>query len=391
MKQDVRETLWRRAVGMELGAQDLRRYARQLLLPGVSTEGQQRLKTAKVLIVGMGGLGCPVAAYLAAAGVGCLGLMDDDQVESSNLQRQILHGVHDVGRAKVDSARDSLRLLNDQAELITHGERLTRENAVERVSDYDVVVDGTDQFSSRYILNDACVATGRPLVYGSLFQFEGQVSVFGMEGGACYRCLLPDPPRPGSIPSCAEGGVLGAVAGVVGSLQAVEVLKWITGQGDLLSGRMLYYSSSDATFRTLQIPRNTSCLACGEHADLLEQGRLRNHPYYMTSTESCGNRNSITAWELSVALRSERPPKVLDVRSKREAELLPIAGAHLEPLNELPGKLHRLDMTAPWVVICQESERAQQAVKLLRDAGWNDVRMLQGGLEAWLEQTAYPG
>lgn len=360
---------------MPLSDLERHRYSRHLLLPEVGTAGQQRLSESRVLIVGLGGLGSPLAIYLAAAGVGHLGLVDDDVVDASNLHRQPLHGTSDLGRQKSDSAIDRLKDLNPHIRITAHPARLTSENALGLIEQYDVVADGTDNFPTRYLVNDASVLLSVPNVHASVFRFEGQVSVFGAPGGPCYRCLYPEPPPPGLIPSCAEGGVLGVLPGTVGTLQATEVLKLLLGIGEPLVGRLLMYDALSASFEELEVRRNLDCPICG---DLPSIRSLVDYDAFC----GLGAVPEISVAELSTKLEESAPPRLLDVREPEERETDSLGGAFI-PLGQLAGRLDELDPGEELVVYCRSGVRSGQAVRLLLEQGFAHPRNLSGGIVAW--------
>ncbi len=367
-----------------LSREEVLRYSRHLILPDVTIEGQRRLKGGRVLLVGAGGLGSPAALYLAAAGVGTVGLVDFDVVDVTNLQRQILHGTSWVGRPKLESARARLLDLNPHVEVVLHAERLSSENAMRTFEGYDVVVDGTDNFATRYLTNDACFFLGMPNVYGSIFRFEGQASVFWPEKGPCYRCLYPSPPPPGLVPSCAEGGVLGVLPGVVGCIQATEALKILLGRGRTLVGRLLTYDALDMKFGELRLKRDPACPLCGENRTIRE---------LVDYEEFCGTsrgeeevvvlEGDITPVELKERLDRGERLEVIDVREPQEAAICRIEGARLIPLNSLPERLHELDQTKTQVLHCKMGARSARAVQLLKEAGFTRVHNLRGGILAW--------
>lgn len=363
--------------------EEVMRYSRHLLLPEVGMRGQERLKKGSVLLVGAGGLGSPAALYLAAAGVGRIGLVDFDLVDESNLQRQILHDTRWTGRPKLDSADDRLRALNPHVEIVLFPERLLAENALSILGGFDVVLDGTDNFATRYLTNDACFLLGTPNVYGSIYRFEGQVSVFWPGKGPCYRCLYPAPPPPGLVPSCAEGGVLGVLPGVIGSLQATEAIKILLGVGRSLAGRLVLYDALDLSFRELKLRRDPACPLCGENPTITG---------LVDYEEFCGLGRGEDAApegsEISVAVLKEwldrgENIKILDVREPHEAEICSIAGARLIPLASLPERLHEIDPVATIVVHCRSGARSARAVRLLRQAGLSRTYNLKGGILAW--------
>ncbi len=364
----------------QLDPSEVARYGRHLVLPEVGTEGQLRLRAASVLVVGAGGLGSPLALYLAAAGVGRIGLVDFDRVELSNLQRQILFGTSDVGQAKVAAAMERLQDINPHVALECHEVRLSTDNAMELVSDYDVIVDGTDNFPTRYLVNDACVLSGKPNVYGSIFRFEGQVSVFSAPGGPCYRCLFPEPPAAGTVPSCAEGGVLGVLPGIIGTLQATETLKWILRRGDSLCGRLLLFDALEMRFRELELRRDPACPVCGDAPTIRE--------LVETAADSCvaaapGQEAEIDVRELHDRLERGDQPLLLDVRTPQEFSICHLAGAELIPVQELEGRIDEIDRSREVVVYCHLGLRGAAAAQLLRNRGYSRVRNLLGGIQAW--------
>ncbi|MBN9416816.1 MAG: molybdopterin-synthase adenylyltransferase MoeB [Candidatus Eremiobacteraeota bacterium] len=364
----------------DLTPAELARYDRHLNLPEVGLEGQRKLKTARVLLIGAGGLGSPLSLYLAAAGVGTLGLVDFDRVDESNLQRQILHGTKDVGRPKVDSACDRLQDLNPHVALQVHATALTSQNALEILADYDVIVDGTDNFPTRYLVNDACVLLGKPHVYGSIFRFEGQVSVFHPAAGApCYRCLFPEAPPPGMVPSCAEGGVLGVLPGVIGTLQATEILKLILGSGQPLLGRLLLFDALAMNFRELKIARDPECRMCGPNATIRE----------LVDTQDFCALHEVSPAEFAAAWQAGERPLLLDVREPDEWEMANLEeyGARLLPLGHLGDHLDGLEKGADIVVHCKSGGRSARAQALLQQAGFTRVRNLTGGIVAWASQV----
>ncbi len=367
-----------------LSSDELIRYSRHMLLAEVGTDGQQRLKAARVLVVGLGGLGSPVALYLAAAGVGTLGLVDDDRVDASNLQRQLLHGTADVGRSKLDSACDRLRDVNPHVSIVRHHARLTAANAKAIVGSYDVVVDGTDNFATRYLVNDACVLLGKVNVYGSIFRFDGQVSVFGAADGPCYRCLYPEPPPPGLVPSCAEGGVLGVLPGLVGVWQATEVLKLILRIGEPLVGRLLLVDALGAKVRTVRVRKDPSCPACGARTltDLIDYERFCG-----LSGPGIAAVPELTPTEAATRVRSEPRVQLIDVREVQEHAITRIPGARLIPLHTLPDAVESLDPRHPVLVFCKGGVRSARAVTFLQQAGFNDVWNVAGGILRWSDEV----
>ncbi len=365
----------------ELTAEETLRYSRHLLLPQVGADGQRRLKAARVLLIGAGGLGSPAALYLAAAGVGTLGLVEFDTVDLTNLHRQVLHGTADIGRSKIDSARETIAALNPNVTVEAHAVRLTSENALDLVARYDLVVDGSDNFPTRYLVNDASVLAGRLNVHGSVFRFDGQASVFGAPGGPCYRCLFPDPPPPGSVPGCDEGGVLGVLPGLVGVIQATETLKLILGAGDPLVGRLLLVDALRMQFRMLRFERDPACPACG----------TRTLKTLIDYEAFCGiappdAAMEITPRELADRIAGGTRPVLIDVREPREWELARIEGARLIPLGTLEAAMGSLDRTADIVVYCKSGARSAKAVEQLRAAGFARVRNLAGGIRRWSDE-----
>ena len=371
---------------MPLTAAELRRYSRHVMLPQVGTEGQERLKAASVLVVGLGGLGSPAALYLAAAGMGRLGLVDFDRVDESNLQRQVLHGTSSIGISKTESARARLHDLNPYVELRVHDEPLTAANALALVGAYDVVVDGTDQFATRYLVNDACVIARRPNIYGSVHRFEGQVSVFATQGGPCYRCLFPTPPAAGTVLSCAEGGVLGVLPGIVGSLQAAEAIKLIAGIGTPLVGRLLYFDALTMRMREMSFDRDAACPMCGDDAlpRLLDDyDSFCGTPPGTTGQAMPDDSLEMTAGELKASLAAGDEIWLLDVREGWEYSTSRLDGATLIPLADLASRADEVPRDADVVVYCHHGVRSARAVSMLRHGGWARVRNLSGGIERW--------
>jgi sulfur-carrier protein adenylyltransferase/sulfurtransferase len=371
------------APALPLSHEELIRYSRHLVLPAIGLEGQERLKAARVLIVGAGGLGSPAALYLAAAGVGTLGLVDWDVVDRSNLQRQILHGTGMVGRPKLDSARARIADLNPHVRLETIAARLTSANALDILGGWDVVLDGSDNFPTRYLVNDACVLSGRPNVYGAVLRFEGQVSVFDARHGPCYRCLYREPPPPELVPSCAEGGVLGVLPGIIGSLQALEAIKLVTGAGVSLVGRLLLFDGLKLQFREIALTKDPDCAVCGPHPTVR---RLIDYEAFCGVGD--GGRGTRDGWEIGpTQLRAERERNgnlvLLDVREPFEWDIVHLEGAQLIPLGQLPSRLRELDGHADIVTYCHHGMRSLQAVEILRAAGFSKVRSLAGGIDAW--------
>ncbi len=370
---------------------ELRRYQRHLTLPEVGVEGQKMLKAASVLLVGAGGLGSPLALYLAAAGVGRLGLVDFDVVDETNLQRQVLYGTKDVGRPKLASARDRLLDLNPYVQLDLHEIRLTSDNALALLADYDLAADGTDNFPTRYLVNDASVLTGTPNVYASIFQFEGQVSVFGLPEGPCYRCLYPEPPPPGLVPSCAEGGVLGILPGFVGTLQATEVIKLLLGVGEPLVGRLLLIDALSTTFRTLKVRKNPECPICGAHptvTELIDYEAFCGLPANGAAPSAEQAVPEVTVHDLKAHRDLGETPFVLDVRKPFEAEIASLGADQLIPVEELADRLGEVQARRDQeiVVHCRSGVRSARAVRLLHEAGFTHAVNLQGGILAWSDE-----
>jgi sulfur-carrier protein adenylyltransferase/sulfurtransferase len=377
----------------ELTTDDLSRYSRHLILPEVGMEGQQKLKAARVLCVGTGGLGSPLAFYLTAAGIGTLGLVDFDVVDSSNLQRQIIHSTKDIGRKKLDSAEEKLTALNPAVRIVKHDTMLSSANALEIIKDYDIVADGTDNFPTRYLVNDACVLLGKPNVYGSIFRFEGQASVFATEQGPCYRCLYPEPPPPGLVPSCAEGGVLGILPGIVGVIQATEVIKLILGKGETLIGRLLLVDALNMRFRELKLRKNPECPACGDNPTVTE---LIDYQHFCgivpeaTPETSEGKivKNGIpqlSVKELKQRIDAGEDVFILDVREPYEYQIAQIGGT-LIPQNEVPNRLAEIDRDREIVVQCRSGARSQRIAEFLKQAGYPKVVNLAGGILAWSDE-----
>jgi sulfur-carrier protein adenylyltransferase/sulfurtransferase len=370
----------------QLDNAEIARYSRHLILPEVGLEGQQKLKAAKVLCVGTGGLGAPLTFYLAAAGVGTIGLVDFDVVDESNLQRQIIHSTADVGRPKIDSAADKLKALNPHVKIVKHETMLTSANALEIIKDYDIVADGTDNFPTRYLVNDACVLSGnKPNAYASIFRFEGQASVFATEEGPCYRCLYPEPPPPGLVPSCAEGGVLGILPGLLGVMQATEVIKLILGKGDPLIGRLVLVDSLNMKFRELKLRKNPDCPVCGTHPTVTKLIDYQQFCGIVPEQKPAPMQNGIpqvTPVDLKRRLDAGEDVFVLDVREPHEYQIVNI-GAPLIPLGDLPNRLGELDANREIVIHCKTGGRSQRAAEFLQKSGFKNVSNLAGGITAW--------
>jgi adenylyltransferase/sulfurtransferase len=370
------------AVLPQLTPAEIKRYSRHLIMPEVGTAGQQALKAAKVLMVGTGGLGSPLGMYLAAAGVGTIGLVEFDTVDESNLHRQLLYGMADVGRPKIEAAMERLNIVNPHVNLIPHQVRLDSSNALDIAKDYDLVVDGTDNFPTRYLVNDACVLLGKPNVYGSIFRFEGQVSVFWAEKGPCYRCLFPEPPPPGLVPSCAEGGVLGVLPGIIGSLQANEVIKLIIGKGEPAIGRLLLFDALRLKFRELKLRKNPECPVCGEHPTVTS---LIDYEQFcgIGKEEDLGPEFDIEPLEVKRLLDEGKKIVILDVRNPPEFEIGTIPGSVKIPLPELQDRLGELDSRDNIVVHCHHGPRSTRAVNMLRKFGFTKAKNLKGGIDQW--------
>jgi molybdopterin/thiamine biosynthesis adenylyltransferase/rhodanese-related sulfurtransferase len=374
----------------ELSHAEILRYSRHLLIPDVGLEGQRKLKAASVLVIGSGGLGSPVALYLAAAGVGRIGLVDYDVVDFSNLQRQVIHGTSKLGVLKVESARERMLDLNPDIQVDIYNEPFTSANAMRIPQDYDLIVDGTDNFPTRYLTNDLCVLTGKPNVYGSIFRFEGQVSVFDARRGPCYRCLFPEPPPPGLVPSCAEGGVLGVLPGTIGTLQATEALKLILGIGQPLIGRLLIYSALDMSFDFVQLRKNPQCKVCGEHpevTELIDYEAFCGVPGHDHEEGSAGEAWDIEASELARRLARGERLRLIDVREPHELEISRLPGATLIPLGQLAARLSELDSAEEMVLFCKSGTRSARALELLLSAGFRKIKNLKGGINAWAREV----
>ncbi len=373
----------------ELTTDDLSRYSRHLILPEVGMEGQRKLKAARVLCVGTGGLGSPLAFYLTAAGIGTLGLVDFDVVDASNLQRQIIHSTRDIGRKKLDSAEEKLTALNPAIRIVKHETMLTSANALEIIRNYDIVADGTDNFPTRYLVNDACVLLGKPNVYGSIFRFEGQASVFATDEGPCYRCLYPEPPPPGLVPSCAEGGVLGVLPGLIGVIQATEVIKLILGKGESLIGRLLLVDALKMRFRELKLRKNPGCPVCGQNPTVTA---LIDYQHFCgiapESAEEKSVKNGIpqlSVKELKQRIDAGEDVYILDVREPWEHQIAHIGGK-LIPLNELPQRLAEIDRDREIIVQCKVGIRSQSVAEFLKQQGYPRVVNLAGGILAWADE-----
>ncbi len=374
----------------DLSREEILRYSRHLLIPEVGLEGQRKLKASSVLVIGTGGLGSPVALYLAAAGVGRIGLVDFDVVDSSNLQRQVIHGTAAVGELKVESARRRMIDLNPGIDVEVYNEPFTSENAFRIARDYDVLIDGTDNFPTRYLANDVCVMLGKPNIYGSIFRFEGQASVFCMPGQPCYRCLFPEPPPPGMVPSCAEGGVLGVLPGTIGTIQATEALKVLLGVGKTLAGKLLLYDALEMSFDIVSLMKNPDCAVCGEHptiTELIDYEAFCGVPGRDHDEGSAGAGYDITATELAERLRDGGRLRLIDVREPHELAISALPGANNIPLGALASRLPELDSADEMVVFCKAGTRSARALELLASAGFKKVKNLKGGINAWAKEV----
>ncbi len=380
----------------ELSREEILRYSRHLLIPEVGLDGQRKLKASSALIIGTGGLGSPAALYLAAAGVGRIGLVDYDVVDSSNLQRQVLHGTGAVGRRKVQSARQRLRDLNPDVHVDTFDEPFTSANAMRIAEPFDVIVDGSDNFPTRYLTNDLCVLTGKPNVYGAVFRFDGQASVFDARLGPCYRCLFPEPPPPGLVPSCADAGVLGVLPGTIGTIQATEAIKVLLGVGSPLVGRLLLYNALDMSFEYVRLKKNPNCKICGSHPEVTKLidydafcgvPALRQAQGGVHEEGSAGRDWDISATELAGRIQRGEKLRLIDVREPHELEISQIAGAELFPLGTLAARLSELDSAQEMVVFCKAGTRSRRALELLVSAGFRKVKNLKGGINAWAREV----
>ncbi len=370
---------------MQLNNEEIRRYSRHLILPEVGLAGQKKIKAASVLCIGAGGLGSPIAMYLAAAGIGEIGIVDFDTVDYSNLQRQILHTDADVGRSKAESAKETIHGINPNVEVVIHNTRISSENALDLIRPYDIVVDGTDNFPTRYLTNDACVLLKKPNVYGSIFRFEGQASVFAPHlGGPCYRCLYPEPPPPGMVPSCAEGGVLGVLPGIIGCIQATEILKLAIGKGASLVGRLVLFNALDMKFRELKLRRDPECPICGDHPTIKELIDYEQFCGIEPEPENKGNPDEVTVQDMKKAL--DNPSlgiKVVDVREAFEYEIAKVEGVPLLPMSELQSRFTELDPNTQYYLLCKVGARSHQAMQFLRQQGFKYVKNVKDGINAW--------
>jgi sulfur-carrier protein adenylyltransferase/sulfurtransferase len=370
----------------ELTREEILRYSRHLLIPEVGLDGQRKLKASSALIIGTGGLGSPVALYLAAAGVGHIGLVDYDVVDESNLQRQVVHGTKNLGSLKVESARDRLLDLNPTINVETFNEPFTSANAMRIAESFDILIDGTDNFPTRYLTNDLCVLTGKPNIYGAIYRFEGQASVFYAKEGPCYRCLFPEPPPPGLVPSCADAGVLGILPGTIGTIQATEAIKFLLGIGLSLVGRLLLYNALDMSFEFVKLKKNPGCKVCGSHPEvtsLIDYNEFCGVPGLDHDIGSAGTEWDITAGELSVQLYKSKQIHLIDVREPHELMISHINGSQNIPLGDLAGQLSKLDSSREIVVFCKSGTRSRRALEILISAGFRKVKNLKGGINAW--------
>jgi sulfur-carrier protein adenylyltransferase/sulfurtransferase len=370
---------------------EIARYSRHLIMPEVTLEGQKRIKAASILCIGTGGLGSPVALYLAAAGIGRMGLVDFDVVDFSNLQRQVLHGTDDVGRKKLNSAKDRVKAINPNVQIDLHDCMFRSENAMQLVRDYDIVIDGTDNFPTRYLSNDVCVLARKPNIYGSIFRFDGQCTVFAPHlGGPCYRCMFPEPPPPGMVPSCAEGGVLGVLPGIIGVLQAIEAIKLIIGLGDSLIGRLVSFDALKLRFREFKIRKDPNCPICGDHPtihELIDYDQFCGIPQADAEAEKEMDVPTITASELREKLDRKEKFVLVDVREPYEYDICNIPGSKLIPLGELPARLSELDSADDIVLHCKVGGRSAKALKILQEAGFRKLSNLRGGITAWSDEV----
>ena len=371
---------------VELSGEEIRRYGRHLIMPEVGMDGQKKLKAASVLLIGAGGLGSPLGLYLAAAGVGRIGIVDFDVVDYSNLQRQVLYSTKDVGRPKLASAKERLEGINPFVKVETYEMHLSSENALGLFSGYDIIVDGTDNFPTRYLVNDACVITGKPNVYGSIFRFEGQVSVFATNDGPCYRCLYPEPPPPGLVPSCAEGGVLGILPGIIGTIQANETVKLIIGKGEPLVGRLLLFDALKTKFRELKLRKNPDCPVCGQHRTITSLIDYEAFCGVQAGWDSFTREGEyeITVDELKKRLDNKDDLFILDVREPQEYQICNLNG-YLIPLKDLPKRINELDTAKEIIVHCKVGGRSRQAVEFMKQSGFRKVKNLVGGIDEWAE------
>ncbi|MBV8376942.1 MAG: molybdopterin-synthase adenylyltransferase MoeB [Verrucomicrobia bacterium] len=380
-----------RLQSIDFSNDEIARYSRHLIMPEVTLDGQKRIKAASVLCIGTGGLGSPIALYLAAAGIGRLGLVDYDVVDFSNLQRQVLHGTEDVGRKKLNSARDRIKALNPNVQVDLHDMMFRSENALELVQGYDIVIDGTDNFPTRYLSNDVCVLTKKPNIYGSIFRFDGQCTVFAPHlGGPCYRCMFPEPPPPGMVPSCAEGGVLGVLPGIIGVMQAIEAIKMVIGIGDPLIGRLVSFDALKLRFKEFKIRKDPNCPICGDHPtihQLIDYDQFCGIPQADAEAAKELQVPSITATELKTKIDGQEKFVLVDVRERFEYDISRIPGSKLIPLGELPARLSELDSADEIVLHCKGGSRSAKALRILQEAGFRKLNNLQGGITAWSDEV----
>ncbi len=370
----------------DLNSNELVRYSRHLSLPEVGIEGQKKLKNAKILVIGAGGLGCPVSLYLAAAGIGTIGMVDFDTVDESNLQRQILFGIDQQGKSKLSSAKERLKKLNPYTSYILHEVAISSENALDIIKDYDLVIDGTDNFPTRYLVNDACVLLNKPNVYGSIYRFDGQISVFNYKNGPCYRCLYPAPPPPGLVPSCAEGGVLGVLPGIIGTLQANEAIKVILEIGDLMVGRFLLFDALSMDFNELKINKNSNCEICGTNPNIT---KLIDYQHFCgLDLENEKNEYvNIDVKELELELKNELSPTIIDIREDFELEISRLEGAIHIPMNDVPSRLNELNVEEKYVIMCRTGVRSAQICEFLSNQNFKNVANLEGGINKWVKEV----
>jgi adenylyltransferase/sulfurtransferase len=372
----------------DLSVDEIRRYSRHLIIPDVAMDGQKRLKNAKVLVIGAGGLGSPALMYLAAAGVGTLGIVDFDVVDESNLQRQIIHGVSDIDTPKAESAQRSVAEINPYVKVVLHEERLDSSNALDVIRPYDLIIDGTDNFATRYLVNDACVLLGKPYVWGSIYRFDGQASVFWAEHGPCYRCLYPDPPPPGMVPSCAEGGVLGVLCASIGSIQVNEAIKLIDGIGEPLLGELMVYDALDMEYRKIKVRKDPECAICGKNPTVTE---LIDYEEFCGTVSDAAVQaaagSTITASELAAMQNDGKDFLLVDVREPAEFEIVSIPGATLIPKGDIPAHLSELPQDKPIVLYCKTGVRSAEALATLKGAGFASATHVQGGVTAWANQV----
>ena len=372
-----------------LTREEILRYSRHLIMPEVGIDGQQKLKDAGILLIGAGGLGSPLGLYLAAAGVGRLGIVDFDKVDFTNLQRQIIHRTEDVGRLKVESAKERIHAINPEVQVAAFNIKISRDNILDLVKDYDVVIDGTDNFPTRYLTNDACVFLKKPNIYGSIFRFDGQATVFSPPAGPCYRCLYPEPPPPGMVPSCAEGGVLGVLPGIIGVIQATEAIKIILGKGEPLIGRLLLYNALTMKFRELKIKRNPDCPVCGDHPTIKE---LIDYDEFCglsrgEEAEASHSEYDLGPGEVKQILEKDKKVVLLDVREAHEFDIVHIDGATLIPLSELHLRANELDTADAVITYCHHGQRSLQAIKTLEHFGFKKLKHMRGGIDAWASEV----